>query len=97
MTDIGINMNCSSKKEHVTEIERFIRTFKERVRSDRAAVPFKQVYKLIIVHLLASAIFWINAFPPSTPDAGLSDTKYPGKLVLGTVVYYKKFCRLQPG
>ena len=51
----------------------------------------------MIVHLVASAIFWINAFPPSTPGAGLSDTKGPGKLILGDTVDYKKVCRLQPG
>ena len=26
MTTLGINLNCASKKEHVPEIERFIRT-----------------------------------------------------------------------
>ena len=28
MTDLGIKPNCASKKEHVPEIERFIRTIK---------------------------------------------------------------------
>ena len=49
------------------------------------------------VHLVDSAIFWINSFPPSTPGAGLSDTKGPGQLILGNTVDYKKFCHLQPG
>ena len=51
----------------------------------------------MIVHIFASAIFWINAFTPSTPGAGLSDKKGPGKLILGKTVDYKKVCRLQPG
>ena len=33
MTALGINLNCASKKERVPEIERFIQTVKERVRS----------------------------------------------------------------
>ena len=33
MTALCINLNCASKKEHVPEIKRFIRTVKERVRS----------------------------------------------------------------
>ena len=33
MTTIGIKLNSASKKEHVPEIERFLRTVKERVRS----------------------------------------------------------------
>ena len=49
------------------------------------------------VHLVASAIFWINAFPSSKPGAGLPDTKVPGQLLLGNIVNYKKVCRLHPG
>ena len=51
----------------------------------------------MIVHLVASAIFWLNAFPPSTPFKKLSDTKGPGKLILGNTVELKKVCRLQSG
>ena len=51
----------------------------------------------MIVHLVASVIFWINAFPPSTPGALLSDIKVHGQLILGNKVDYKKFFRLQPG
>ena len=49
------------------------------------------------MHLVSYAIFWINEPPPSKPGAGLSDTKFLGKLVLGTVVNYRKVCRLHPG
>ena len=51
----------------------------------------------MIVHIVASAIFWINTFPPSTPGAGLSVTKVPRQLILGNTVYYKKVFRLHPG
>ena len=64
MTALGINLNCSSKKEHVPEIERFIRTIKERVKSARSTMTFKRISKLMIVHLVPYAIFCINAFPP---------------------------------
>ena len=96
-TALGINLKCASKKEHVPEIERFIQTVKERVRSAQSTMPFKRISNLIIVHLVASFIFWINAFPPSTPGAGLSDTKGPGQLILGNTVDYKKVCRIYPG
>ena len=49
------------------------------------------------VHLVASGIFGINSFPPSTPGAGVSDKKGPGQIILGNTVDYKKVCRLQPG
>ena len=51
----------------------------------------------MIVHLVASAIFWLNVFPPSAPGSRLSEKKGPGQLILGNTVDYKKVCRLQPG
>ena len=51
----------------------------------------------MIVHIIASTIFCINEFPPSTPGAVLSDTKVPGQLILGNTVDYKKVFRLQLG
>ena len=52
---------------------------------------------MIIVHLFATDIFWLNAFPPSKPGAGLSNTKVPRQLILGTVMDYKKVLCLHPG
>ena len=63
MIYIGIKLKCASKKEHVPEIERIIRTVKERVRSARSTMPFKQISKLMIVHLVSSAIFGSMLFP----------------------------------
>ena len=51
----------------------------------------------MIVHLVASDIFWLNAFPTSTPGAVLSDTKGPGQLILVNTADYKEVCHLQPG
>ena len=51
----------------------------------------------MIVHLVASAIFWLNEFSLSTPGAGISDTKGPGQLILGYTVDSKKIFYLKPG
>ena len=51
----------------------------------------------MIVNPFASAIFWLNVFPPSTPGAGLSETKVPRQIILGNTINKKKVCRLQPG
>ena len=40
--DIGISLNCASKKEHVPDIERFNRTVKKRARSSQSAMTFKK-------------------------------------------------------
>ena len=97
MTALGIKLNCSYKKEHAPETERFIRNVKERVRSARSTMPFKRTSKLMIVHLVASTLVWINEFPPSTPGSGISYTKGPGQLILGNKFDYKKVCCLHSG
>ena len=78
MADIGIFLNCASKKEHVPEIEIFNLTTKERVQSSRAVMPFKKISTLMIVHIVTADIFWVNISSPSKPGAGLSYTKETG-------------------
>ena len=51
----------------------------------------------MIVHLVATAIFWLNYFRPSKPGTGLSNTKVPRQLVIRTVVDYKKILCIHPG
>ena len=51
----------------------------------------------MIIHIVATAIFWLNTFPPLKPGTGISNSKVPEQLFLGTVVYYKKVCRLHAG
>ena len=91
MADIGIYLYWAPKKEHVTDIEQFNQTTKEHVWSSRSAITFKRIYKLMIVHLVTTDIFWLNTFPTSKHGAGLSNTKAPKKLVLW------KCCVLQEG
>ena len=67
----------------------------ERVQYAQAAMPFKLISKLMIVHLVATALFWINYFPLQKPRAVLSNTKGSINLFIVTVVEYKKFFQLQ--
>ena len=57
MADLGISLNCASKKECVPNIEQFNRNVKEIVQSSQAAIHFKRIYKLMITHIVATAIF----------------------------------------
>ena len=50
----------------------------------------------MIVNILSNTILWLNYFPPSKPGTVFSNTKVPVKLVLGTVMEYKKIFHLQP-
>ena len=57
MADIGIYLNCASKKEHIPDIELLNWKVKERVRSSQVAMNFNLISKVMIVNLVATAIF----------------------------------------
>ena len=42
-TDLGINMNVAYRDEHVPEIERRIRTVKERIRATYSTLLFNKI------------------------------------------------------
>ena len=43
ISDLGIYLNFMFKKEHLTNIERFNQTPRERVWSSREAMPFRKI------------------------------------------------------
>ena len=45
-------VNTSAAKEHVAEIERCIRTVKERCRGIASTLPFNRLHKLIVTNLV---------------------------------------------
>ena len=90
MYNLGISLNCTPNKEHVPDIELFNRNVKEYVEYSQEAMTFKRISKLMIVNIVATAIFWIIAFTSSKPGTGMSNTKGPGQIVLVIVVGYKK-------
>jgi hypothetical protein len=61
--DDKVNLNVVSNSEHVPEIERHIRTVKERTRCMYNTVPFKKMPSRMIVEIVLSATFWLNMFP----------------------------------
>ena len=90
MADLGTCLNCVSNKEYSHKIKRFNRTANERAKSAQAAMPFRRISKLIIIHLVAIIIFWLNEFPQLKPGSGMHNTKGSVQLVLRIVVDYKK-------
>jgi hypothetical protein len=56
-------MNLNASVNHVGDVERSIRTIKERVRADVHGMPFKRLPKLMIIELVRRAIFVLNQFP----------------------------------
>ena len=41
MADLGIYLNCASNEKHVPKIDQFSHTVKERIQSEKSAMPFK--------------------------------------------------------
>ena len=59
----GVTFNIVSRDEHVPEIERFIRTVKERCRCYFGSMPFKKIPHRMCIELVSTVIFYLNAFP----------------------------------
>ena len=74
------NMNIVSKKEHVPEIKRFIRVIKERARAYFSMIPFIKVPKKMVLELIHTVIFYLNAFPWTD---GVSQELCPTTIVEG--------------
>ena len=56
-------INTSNVDNHQPDIERAIRTVKDRVRSTYRMLPFKYIPRLMVIHLVRNTIFWLHAFP----------------------------------
>ena len=59
----GSGMNICSNDEHVPEIERLIRTIKERARCMYNSVPFQRFPVLMLKEMVTACVFWLNMFP----------------------------------
>ena len=75
-----IDVIIYGKNEHVHEIEREIRTAKERIRTATRAAPYERYTKLMTEHLVISRIRWLNKFPRR---GSACQTMGPSSLILG--------------
>ena len=83
----GDLINCCAADEHVPEIERYIRTIKDRVRSCYNMLPFERIPRLMLVQLVKNAVFWLNSFPALD---GASPFLSPRYLLTGRRLIYDK-------
>ena len=87
-------LNCCAADEHIPNIERYIRTVKDRVRSTYRMLPFTRVPRLILIHLVKNAVFWLNALPARD---GVSSVHSPRYLLTGRELEYPLHVRLEFG
>jgi hypothetical protein len=74
-----IDMNTPAAAEHVAEIERRVRTIKERRRTIMCTLPYKALPNQILIRLLHFVVMWINNMPSAT---GISTQYSPRELIL---------------
>ena len=61
LAEMGMTLNSSANDEHVPEVERHIRTLKERVRSVYNMLPFAKMLAHMIIELVFYCGFWLNS------------------------------------
>jgi len=90
----GINLNITSRDEHVPKIERFIRTVKERARAIVNTLPFEILPQRLIIEVMYNVMFWLNCF---LHKDGIHTTLSLRTIVTGSNINYDKHCRLKFG
>ena len=94
IASLGAMPNIVARGEHVPEIERHIRTLKERVRAVYTTLPFKSIPKRMLIELIYNCTFWLNCFPNTE---GISATMSPRCIITGYQVNFEKHCKLEYG
>ena len=94
LADLGLRLNETSRDEHVGDIERYIRTVKERMRAIYNTLPFQKVPAWLVIEMAKTAVFWMNAFPAT---GGVSQDLSPRTILTGQQVDDKRHCRFQFG
>jgi len=89
-----IYLNITSADEHVPEVERYIRTIKERCRAIYNTLPFKKFPALVVVHMVYFSVFWLNSFPAKQ---GISSKTSPRTIITGYTIDFNAHCRLEFG
>ena len=89
-----ILLNVASEGEHVPEVERYIRTVKERTRAIWNTIPFTRIPSRMIIEMVTSSVFWLNMFPARD---GISDKLGPRAIITGLLPDYNKHCKIEFG
>jgi hypothetical protein len=92
LKDLRINLNITSRNEHVPEVERYIQTLKERTRSIYNTLPFKEMPAQMVIKMVYACNFWLNLFPH---ENGISLTLSPRAIIVGKARDYTKNCQLE--
>ena len=73
-------MNICATNEHVPEVERTIRTIKERVRARIHTLKYNRLPKIVVSSLIKQAVINLNNLPSTS---GVSKTLSPSTIITG--------------
>ena len=90
----GIQLNVTGRDEHVGEVEWYIQTVKECMRSTWSQMAFDCLLKKLIVELAKGAVCCLNALPAKN---GITDELNLKTIVTGQHIDYNTHCRYQFG
>ena len=89
-----ITLNPTGPNDHNPNIERAIRTVKERFRGLIITLPFNPIPLIMIVHGVIFSVQWLNFFPPKQ---GVSPRLSPETIIKGRTVDARLHCRIPFG
>ena len=84
----------SLDKKILSEIERYIRTVKERMRGIYNTLPFTRLPRRMIIEMAKNVVFWLNSFPNKD---GISNVISPRGIITGNSLDYNLHCTYQFG
>lgn len=90
----GITLNTVARDEHVPEIERHIRTLKERCKAVFNTLPFRKMPARMVAELVYNISLCLHAIPETD---GVSQTISPREIVTGVAIDASTHCRLPIG
>ena len=91
---LQVTLNTTSRDEHVGDVERYIRTIKERMRGIANTLPYKLLPCNMVIELAKAAVYWLNSIPS---NMGVSSVISPRTIITGQVLDYNKHCRYEFG
>ena len=78
--NVSADVETVGRSEHVADIEREIRTTKEKMRAIRSSVPYKKMPRIMHGGMYRFVLLWRNAFPAKN---GISRVFSPRQIVSG--------------
>ena len=94
LADLHAQFHITSQDKHVSEIERYNRTIKDRVRGNYNIIPFDYLPPIIVIEMAYIAMFWRNMF---ALKGGISKTQSPSEIILNSKLNFNNKHSLQGG